>query len=356
MPEFKQEFPHKKEIIEEAHRVNEQVDEYFENPKTRKDKTKDEVAHEIIKEMPSKPIGLRGLSKEEIGWLNNLREGGVKILTDGFLEITRWEREDGAIIKIRQKVDGINSAIRMQDHILEQYGLQKGKKSGEVEQLESIQEIIEKANRLLNHWKIAKPKEKEKIQQELADVILQLEYCRDEFKIKTKDQVEEVVTLRDSRERENPPALAARTISALNNLNKRLGEIQIIKPLIAMRREILVFERRRQESYIRRAANRVGMVLHHQVFSERADSNPERFIQDYEPEFLDQEIGRAIYNLEKVTVAPYKQLAEQVKFFLLQNVKKFLKSKRDIISNRNSIKDGLVDALNILNSDLSDLG
>lgn len=355
MAEIKPQFPNKK-TIEEAYGVNELVDEYFKNPKTKKNKTPSEVAHQIIKERKSRSIWTRNLSPEERVWLDNLRAMGIQILNDGFLEIIRWDSNEGTKIPIRQKIDGINSAIRMQDYILEKYGLQRSRGGGEIEQLESIQKIIEKANQLLNNWKRSTPREREKIQQELANIVLQLEYCRNEFKIETRDQIDEVVGLKDSRDRENPMALAARTIAALNNLDRRLTEIRAIKPRIALRREILIFEKRRQQNYIKRAIGKIGFLIHHQIFGKSANSNPERFIEDYEIRFFNKSIREIIFNLEKVSILPYKQQAEQAKFFLLQNVKRFLVSKQSIITNREFIKKSLLDVLNILKSDMENLG
>lgn len=357
MSEYKPSFPNERKIVEEAHEVNEKVDAHFLSPKTDKSRSKSEIAHKIIKEMPSKPVRFSAFSGEDLEWMKGLRKGGVRLLEDGFLEIKRWDKTAGQDPeKISQKVDGINSAIRMQDHILEQYGLQSSAKPGEVEQLESIQEIIDKADQLLNRWKMARSDEKEEIQTELAKIVLQLESCRNEFKVNVRDQAEEVVGLRDSRGRENPSALAARTVAALNNLEKRFGEMRIIKPRIAMRKELLVFEKKRSEMHIRRAASQVALVLHHTVFKDLPSSGPAGRIQDYEMQYLDLAIGKALHHLQNIYVAPYKQQADQAEFVLLQNVKRFLKSKKSLLDNRESLRANLQDVLGILNSDMSKFG
>ncbi|MFZ2882474.1 MAG: hypothetical protein WA019_05360, partial [Candidatus Moraniibacteriota bacterium] len=228
-------FPGQKKKEEDAHRINEEVDAYYKRPRINKNRSADDVAHEIIKKEEHAQINLAQLSKEEKMWYENMKSAGVRILSDGFLEISRWDntgKHVGNPVLIQQKVDGINSAIRMQDHILKNYRFDKEDKLSVFSQIESIQEVIEHANELLNKWSKTKPEDKEAMQMQLAHVILQLENCRNEFMVGTKDQTEAIIELKDSLGRENPGAFAARTVAALNNLAKRINEMQLIMPSI----------------------------------------------------------------------------------------------------------------------------
>lgn len=350
-------FPGNKKAQEEALQINEIVDEYYERPRTDKSRPTDEVAHEAIKDRKNRPVTVEHLSQQEQTWFENLDDSGVSILTDGWVEVTRWDKQPGKRMRpLRQKVDGINSAIRMQDHILEGYDVNNESEEGEFKQLESIQEVIERANELLRNWRMASDEEKELMQQEIAHVIMQLENCRNEFKVGTKEQAEEVLTLKDSQGRVNPSAMAARTIGALNAIGKRFNELQAIAPLIALRKELLVLERRRSEVNINKAATYVSGVLHHAVFNATARKSPDELIRPDEVEFLERDLNKALHYLDKVFCAPYKQQADQARFDIISKIKKNLSSKKNFVSHLDDVRDALRDAHEILRSDMSEQG
>lgn len=362
MLENKPSFPGEEKAHKEALEINEQVDRHFENPRVSKSKSKSEIAHGIIKDKINRPVHisrhtpLEKLEPEE-RWIGYLYERGITVLTDGYLEIERWDKSiDSPAKRVRQKIDGINSAIRMQDHILEQYGQGAKENVGEMEQIESIEEVVEKANLLLARWKLATRQEKEEIQQELIGIVLQLEHCRNEFKVEARDQAEKISDLTDSLGRENPNALSARTIAALNRLEKRMDEIHSILPIIAMRKELLALEKRRQESYIKKATSHLSILSRHGIFSERAASHPESFIHDFEVEFLNVELRKALHNLGLAIISPYKQQADQAEFFIKQDILKNVRTKKSIITNRATIKEKLDEIISILKSDMSDRG
>lgn len=264
-------FPGQNKIEAEAHKINEAVDDYYKRPRTNKSRSTDDVAHEIIKKDRSAPIDLSKMPKEERQWYENMRNAGIRILSDGFMEIPRWEKTGkyaSSPLRIRQKVDGINSAIRMQDNILENYRAEEKSPLSEFSKLESIQEVIEYANELLTSWRMAKPEDKKDLQMQLANVVLQLENCRNEFKVAARDQSGAVMKLKDSLGRENPGALAARTVAALNNLAKRMNEMQLIMPIMALRKELLILEKRRSAGAINRSAAYITGTMRHAVFHE----------------------------------------------------------------------------------------
>ena len=352
-------FPGQKKIEEEANKVNERVDDFYKRPRTKKSRPAGDVAHEIIKKEKSLPIDLSKMPRDERKWCENMQNFGIRILQDGFVEVPRWEKSGKhaeSPMRVRQKVDGINSAIRMQDNILDIYRSDEKGPNSEFSKLESIQEVIEHANELLTSWRLAKPEEKKDLQIRLADVVLQLENCRNEFKVAVKDQSEKVIGLKDSLDRENPGALAARTVAALNSLAKRMNEMQLIMPIIALRKELLILEKRRSQGAVNKSSAYITGVLRHSVFYEHPTKSPDSRINKNEVAELDKRIGRALYLLGTVHALPYSQQAEQARFSLMNNAKKYFSTKERLIENLNETKKALGEAINILKSDIENLG
>jgi len=360
MPE---KFPNIDRKEEDAHRVDELVDAHFERPRKDKSRSKSEVAHEIIKEKRSDQLDLSNFSPEEREWYENMRDTGIRVLKNGFIEVSRWDiagsgesRKKSRKIKRWQRVDGINSAIRMQDHILKQYHVGVEGNEGELSQLDSMQEVIENANDMLNQWNSASNNEKRNIQISLAELVLQLEKCRNEFKASIRERAGSVVGLKDSRDRENPFALAARTVGAINDLYKRMNELQIIIPTIALRKEILVLEKRRMSGNINKAAGHIQSLLRHPVFLDKKFKTPEQSIKDYEIPIMNRKIGQALHFIDSLRVLPYSQQAEQAKYFIQTKAKKYFSSKSKVVTNRGEIKDAFEEAHKILLSDVEHLG
>ena len=352
-------FPGQNKIEAEAHEINDKVDGYYKRPRTKKTRPADDVAHEIIKKEKSAPLDLSQMPKEERQWYENMRNSGIRVLSDGFMEIPRWEKggkhAEGPI-RVRQKVDGINSAIRMQDNILEIYRSEEKDRLSEFSKLESIQEVIEHANELLTSWRMAKPEDKKDLQMELASVVLQLEHCRNEFKVATIDQIEKVMELKDSLGRDNPGALAARTVAALNNLAKRMNEMQLIMPIMALRKEVLILEKRRANGAISKASAYLTGITRHSIFHEHPAKPSAERINDNEVAILDKQIGKVIHLLDSIHVLPYSQQAEQAKFHLINTAKKLFASKKNLVDNISPAKVALEEAVKILKSDIEKLG
>ncbi len=340
---------------EEANRINDAVDEYYDtHPRTKK--SADELAAEIIKKEAT-PIPYRAIPEEQQDWQHNMNAAGVRALQEGFLEIKRWDNTGKYTEKpkrLKQTVEDLPSAIRMQDHILNNYRGEAEVHKSESSKLESIQEVIQYANHLLNEWNVADTETKQELQIQLADVVLQLEKCRNEFKIDARDQAKAVVSLKDSRGRENPSALAARTVGALNSLTERINQMRLIAPQIALRKEVLILEQRRLEKALRRADSLLSGVLHHSVFSEKTNSLPAQRIRDNEVAILETKLGQALHELETVYAAPYHHIAEQARFFI-SRIKKLFRSKDSIINNREVIIETLADVQEILRTNPKDL-
>lgn len=352
-------FPGQNKMETDAHRINEKVDVFYDQPRTNKFRSRDVVAHKIIKNEKSFPIDLSKMPQDERKWCENMQNIGIRILKDGFVEIPRWEKSGKHAekpLRVRQKVDGINSAIRMQDNILKAYRSDEKGPNSEFSKLGSIQEVIERSNELLTSWRMAKPEEKKELQIQLADVVLQLENCRNEFKVAVKDQSEKVMGLKDSLDRENPGALAARTVAALNSLAKRMNEMQLIMPIIALRKELLILEKRRSTGAINRASAYLTGILRHSVFHDHPTKSPDSRINKNEVAELDKRIGKALHLLGIIHALPYSQQAEQAIFSLMNKAKKYFSSKERLVENLYDIKKNLGEAIDILKSDVEHLG
>src|SRR4030042_1078733 len=352
-------FPGQNKIEGEAHKINGVVNEFNKRPRTKKSRPANDVAHEIIKKEKSAPIDPAKIPKEERPWNENMRNAGIHILSDGFMEIPRWDKtgkNTSSPLRIRQKVDGINSAIRMQDNILENYRAEEKSPLSEFSKIESIQEVIEYANELLISWRNAKPEDKKDLQMQLADVVLQLENCRKEFKVAAKDQADAIMKLKDSLGRENPGALAARTVAALNNLAKRIDEMQLVMPIMALRKEVLILEKRRCVGALNRSAAYLTGISRPSVFHDHPIKPPASRINDNEVVELDKKIGKALHLLDTIHALPYSQQAEQAKFQLINKAKRLFMSKKKFVDNLGPAKEALEETIKILKSDIEHLG
>jgi hypothetical protein len=220
----------------------------------------------------------------------------------------------------------------MQDHILEGYISQDvSVKKDEHTTIDSLEEVIEEANALFLEWKYSSELQKEEIKQKLANVVLTLEKCRNEFKVRTKDKVKLVLRMKDSRGRDNPSALAARTIGALNNLQKRIDEMGVIAPKIAFRKELLIFERRRNESLLYKASAKMHFILRHSFFVRSGKA-----LHDQDVKGLTDKLQETKELLEGVVVAPYFMRSNQAlnSIILLQEIfakKEVVMAKREEI-------------------------
>ncbi len=323
--------PEEKMMIE-AQKIHQKVGLY--QQKTTKSWT--EASQEIIRSMNNPPIGWRYGTIQERHWLDSFNKAGIKILTQGWLEIKRWH--NGEIIW--QKIYGLNSAIRMQDHILDQYQLGR---DSELSQLESIESVLYRANQLLTAWIRATDKEKQNLQKKLAQVVLQLENCRNEFKIQARDQIEKTISFRDSLNRLNPAAMASRTIIALGKLAKRFDELRAIMPIIALRKQLLIFEKRRLGQVTSQTARAILRISRHPAFV----GEP---MVEYERKIIRAEINRCIDLLASAWLSPYWEQAGQARYYLTE-AKKLVTYRRFLPA-----KPMFTTACQILTSDLSHLG
>ena len=328
-------------IIAEARQLNEQADAL---------KAKlpsiawNESINEILKSKKNNPIRWQILTKIDREWLWDLEKSGIEILTDGWLRIIRWNKQPSknAII-IKQKVIGINSAIRMQDHILGGYREDQIKNQAELSKLESIEEVIEKANSILTDWQNLNLAYDHKMIKQLIQVILLLEKCTNEFKVRARRQVEKIIDLRDSLGRVNPGAMATRTLTALNSLSSRINEIGNIYPKIALRKEILIFEKRRIQDALRKAISKTAFIP--KSASPAGKLNPAD-----ETKIIMRNFEQALFFLNNNRVSPYWEQTEQVKYYYWQAKK--LRRQNNFLAAGEMVKT----ALEILRTDMDQYG
>ena len=245
------------EVVEtEALWLYEQVEKEFTSLRRHgSKKSRTEVVDELIKVQAKEltiermPLGLRSNCRR-------LRVFGVKFLTDGCLALSRWTKiknQDGedSLKIVFQRFSDLEAAIRSHEHILEKY---LHAETGELMKLNSIEQIITRANELLVNWGLASSQEKRQIKRDLLSVVDNLFYCTNEFKERACEQTLKAVSLKDRLNRTNPPAMAARTQAALENLAKRFEELRLIEPFIAMRQELLKVELNREKFLFKEAA------------------------------------------------------------------------------------------------------
>jgi len=189
------------------------------NYKTKHSCTWTESAFEIVKALPNYPRQFGWLTEEERQWLGNLKNAGLTVLTEGWLEIRRWERTiEKKPKRVVLKVKGINSALRMQDHILE-------------------------------HYRIDRPNQK--------------------------------------------------------------SELEMILPVIALRKELLIFEKRRLQTTVNRAATAIHGITRNGVFTGKPATDNQLF-------WIKESLFKILSNLTTVWLSPYWEQAEQAKNYLEQ--------------------------------------
>lgn len=234
--------------------------------------------------------------------LISLAKAGVKIFGRGKMKISRWDKKkNGDLELVRQVVNDLSTAIRMQQHILDGYRADEPKAESEISRLTSIELVINRANSLLTSWLASSRADREDLQKKMAEVVLLLQHCRNEFKVATRRQTAEIMTLKDSSGRPNPGALAARTIAAINLLVERMNELHIIMPFIAMRLELIIFVQRWMDiSQAKILAKVIGLSRQRTVLGKG---------REYENKYLRQEINQILTLLNDLAINPYYKTA-----------------------------------------------
>ncbi len=235
---------------------------------------------------------------------------------------------------------GLRKFVKYKKGLLDQYQLGG---DSELDQLESIEEVVSRVEHLFSHWLVAGREQQEQIQKNIAWTVLQLENCRNIFKVEAKEQLGKAMRMKDSLNRINPGAMAAHTVTALSRLVKRFGELEMIMPVIALRKELLIFEKRRLQTTVNRAAAAIHGITRHVVFIGKSVTNNQLF-------WIKESLFKILSNLTTVWLSPYWEQAEQAKNYLEQALD-FLN-----LSVLDRAKTNLLIAYDVLKTDRSHAG
>ena len=280
-------------------------------------------------------ISKRDLAKIDLDRLSTLKKNGVRYLPKGWLRINYWIKKNGVLISSPRHAADIEAAIRMQEHAMAGYKEGRGERPGEIKELIEFNEIIEEANRFLNEWKQSSEPDKKIIAEKLFYVVLKLEKCRNDFKVAAEEQIIKTLSFTDSLGRANPGAMAARTVAALNRLAGRFNELRIVMPIVALRHELLIFEKTWFKQQIKQISIMLRSILNRprgNLFQNSAD--------------IDRHIGQSLYLIDILWASPYYERAQLSKIFLM-SAKSALHEKtpeemiKNIIFAHHVLNDGL---------------
>lgn len=262
----------------------------------------------------------------EFKWLMILKSAGIFHLTDGFIKIFRWENGK----KIPQIIKGINSAIGMQDYVVEKYEIDV--QASETKKLQSIEETLEFIKLNLANWEKLNKAGREKTKREIIWATLQLEKSRNVHKKTAKEKLKTSAEIKDAKNRINPGATAAKNLSAISSVIKRLEQIDAIEIIINLRKEMLILEKKRQIENLERVKAILHGLFRNKIFSVGK-------IEPYEIAPVCKKITQAVGRLNTIWSFPYGWQAEKTKEFLLKAEEAIKKSDAEMgyISLRNAM-------------------
>jgi len=217
-------------------------------------------------------ISARSLTRHEKKRFSTLQKAGINYLMLGWVKIDCWQETNEGLKKIPRRIIDLPAAIRQQDHILEKYKEKIGRKPGEIQLLLEFHQIISKIHSYLINWKESGKKEREKIQYEIARIILQLAFCVNFYKTEARDSLYDMSSLEDALGRLNPPAMAANIVPILGFLADRLEQIRATVPIIALRKELLKFEKNVMDAERKNALIKIKALLrksNHEILKEK---------------------------------------------------------------------------------------
>ena len=193
---------------------------------------------------------LRFISKpylSKVKWLelSAWRNAGISILPNGKIGVRYWKKVRNKLKSYERGVKDIDAAIRMQDKILAKYW-ERNKANPRLNETDLVylaQKIFSIVNDMFLIWDEAEFDERVAVQKKLQFLIDSLKGCRNEQKILFELQAKKIILLKDKLKRDNPSALAARCIGAINSILKRLKGIHNMSLKITLRRELLIAKR-----------------------------------------------------------------------------------------------------------------
>lgn len=164
--------------------------------------------------------------------------------------------------------NGIFEAVRGRLHAQERYGdaLEKGETR---ELILSIREISELLALLYKYAKLT-AEQKELLQQRIAKLAVEFEWCRNYFKKEgAYPRFLDSIFLEDSRGRPNPAVVSARLLAAQQNLDLRQIEIRKIAPWVGAWEVALINERARMLNTLYELWQLFGKIIGSPIFQER---------------------------------------------------------------------------------------
>jgi hypothetical protein len=292
------------------------------------------------------------MAKPDIDWTNTLATHGILYYTDGWLCINSYEVIDGERVCRPKGLRDIRTAIRMQDHILEGY---VGDRRSETERLHTIGSVLHEVEAVVGDMKRYHRGFTPVLQRRLMGVLLDLEFCRDKFKERVLEQATALSDFRDSRGRVNQGVMRARTVSALENVSRRIRAIDNIVVRIALRRGLLMLEHERVEACLAAALGKITLCSRlevfgksHQVQVARAMNGPrgERTLSAFR-EYL----GVAMYYLDNVYTGSHYDCAVVARRHI-RAIKQAVPSVRDLVSHRARVAELLARTSSVLKDQL----
>jgi chaperonin cofactor prefoldin len=314
--------PNKERLIEEAMILHAEILALKENH-PRLDLTN--LSEKVLKSEARKTSLLthkdfRYMNVFKANWLFDLGKLGIKVSPEGWI----------VLHKKKDVVFDFKAAVRMQDNILKKYLDKTSKDCGEIPKIEETRILIKEINNLLLDWDNTK-KKKKNLQTKITTLINDLSSCRDKLKKDTAKLGKSILPLKDSLDRNNPGAFAAKTIAMLNNLGNRLIHIkEVLTPLVTKRKNSL------NNCYSEMNTKKLEAIKDLDKFiSMRGFSN-------FPESFKIGTINKLLYSMEGLFISSFHNKSVQTSFYL--------NAAKDCILETKKAKKILRTALSILQS------
>ncbi len=292
--------PNEDRLIEEATLLNNEVDII---KKSFRKKSFTDVL-EIILKSKTESITLNPqnnyMSYAQKKILFDFNKVGLLLTKEGWIIINR--REGGQSFK--NVVFDIDSAVRMQDHILDSYIGEACSIIGEIPRVKELIELTRRINNLLIDWENSK-KNKTNLKSKINALIEELSGYRNDLKNESKELLKSFSDLKDSRGQENPGAFAAKTIAMINRLEDRLAQIRDITPVIERRKKIINDTKDLLRTEKMLAEKGLIELLKTNNFSYYSANGTNQII-----------INKLIHALDCLTIEPFASRKMQVTFYL----------------------------------------
>lgn len=278
----------------EAEDINAEIEKYTAK---HKNVSRAEAMKEVLRQEEQAEINV-GLHK----WREHFLSAGIKFLNNGWVALSFWAERTKKKVKKWKGLTDIFAAIRSQEHTINFYVAA----DGEQKKMFTIKEVLEQANTLLTAWLKATTEEKTDANKKLFTALKLLDGCRNEYKNQICDQLEIIIGFRDNLGRINPGAMAARTISAMGKLYKRLEEAEIIPAKAMLRKKMLEWEKERLDILFNFCFNQINLFSRHQAFFGKG-------LNETQATVLDNKIKQTIELLNTVFSSPYWERSNAAK-------------------------------------------